>query len=60
MSKISAVKGQGVWQKVLSSQKDFILLLSDIGRVYLTFSIPYDVGENRPFCLFRLFRIFHL
>ncbi|MEH2110399.1 ATP-binding protein [Nostoc sp.] len=40
--KYTAQYGQGVRQKVLSSQKDFLLLLSDLGRVYnLTFSIRY-------------------
>ena len=38
--KYTSQYGQGVRQKVLSSQKDFLLLLSDIGRVYnLTFAI---------------------
>ncbi len=42
--------GQGVRQKVLSSQKDFLLLLSDIGRVYhLTFSIRYRYAPGLPF-----------
>lgn len=42
--------GQGVRQKVLSSQKDFLLLLSDIGRVYsLTFSIRYLYIPNLAF-----------
>lgn len=42
--------GQGVRQKVLSSQKDFLLLLSDIGRVYnLTFSIRYRYTPGLPF-----------
>lgn len=40
--KYLSLHGQGVRQKILSSQKDFFLLLSDIGRVYhLTFSIRY-------------------
>jgi DNA helicase HerA-like ATPase len=42
--------GQGVRQKVLSSQKDFLLLLSDIGKVYnLTFSIRYRYTPGLPF-----------
>ncbi|MEM6753300.1 MAG: DUF87 domain-containing protein, partial [Cyanobacteria bacterium P01_C01_bin.38] len=42
--------GQGVRQKVLNSQKDFLLLLSDIGRVYnLTFSLRYRYAPGLPF-----------
>lgn len=42
--------GQGVRQKVLNSQKDFLLLLSDIGRVYnLTFSLRYRYGPGLTF-----------
>lgn len=41
--------GQGVRQKVLHSQKDFLLLLSDIGRVYnLTFSLRYRYAPGLP------------
>jgi DNA helicase HerA-like ATPase len=48
--KYVAVFGQGVRQKVLSSQKDFLLLLSDLGRVYhLTFSIRYHYNPNLAF-----------
>ena len=48
--KYVAVFGQGVRQKVLSSQKDFLLLLSDLGRVYhLTFSIRYHYNPNLSF-----------
>ena len=48
--KYVAVFGQGVRQKVLSSQKDFLLLLSDLGRVYhLTFSIRYHYDPTLPF-----------
>jgi DNA helicase HerA-like ATPase len=48
--KYTSQYGQGVRQKVLSSQKDFLLLLSDIGRVYnLTFSIRYRYTPGLPF-----------
>lgn len=48
--KYTSQYGQGVRQKVLSSQKDFLLLLSDIGRVYnLTFSIRYCYTPGLPF-----------
>lgn len=48
--KYITVYGQGVRQKVLSSQKDFLLLLSDLGRVYnLTFSIRYRYLPGLPF-----------
>jgi hypothetical protein len=48
--KYLSLHGQGVRQKVLSSQKDFLLLLSDIGRVYhLTFSIRYRYLPGLPF-----------
>jgi len=48
--KYLSLYGQGVRQKVLSSQKDFLLLLSDIGRVYhLTFSIRYRYLPGLPF-----------
>ncbi|WP_016950752.1 ATP-binding protein [Anabaena sp. PCC 7108] len=48
--KYTSQYGQGVRQKVLSSQKDFLLLLSDIGRVYnLTFSIRYRYTPGSPF-----------
>ena len=48
--KYTSQYGQGVRQKVLSSQKDFLLLLSDIGRVYnLTFSIRYRYTPGFPF-----------
>jgi hypothetical protein len=46
--KYVALYGQGVRQKVLSSQKDFLLLLSDLGGVYhLNFSLRY---RSRPDC----------
>ena len=48
--KYLSLYGQGVRQKVLSSQKDFLLLLCDIGRVYhLTFSIRYRYLPGLPF-----------
>ena len=48
--KYVSLYGQGVRQKVLSSQKDFLLLLSDISRVYnLTFSIRYRYLPGLPF-----------
>jgi len=48
--KYVALHGQGVRQKVLSSQKDFLLLLSDLGRVYhLTFSIRYRYLPEKKF-----------
>jgi DNA helicase HerA-like ATPase len=47
--KYVSVYGQNVRQKVLSSQKDFLLLLSDLGRVYnLTFSIRYRYAPGSP------------
>jgi len=48
--KYVALYGQGIRQKVLNSQKDFLLLLSDIGSVYkLTFSIRYLYIPNLKF-----------
>ncbi|MEA5563681.1 ATP-binding protein [Planktothrix agardhii] len=48
--KYISLYGQGIRQKVLSSQKDFLLLLSEIGRVYkLTFSIRYLYTPNSSF-----------
>lgn len=48
--KYVALYGQGVRQKILSRQKDFLLLLTDIGRVYnLIFSIRYLYEPEQPF-----------
>ncbi|BAY08908.1 ATP-binding protein [Calothrix sp. NIES-2098] len=48
--KYVSLHGQGVRQKAISSQKDFLLLLSDIGRVYnLTFSLRYRYAPGLPF-----------
>ena len=47
--KYVSVYGQGVRQKVLNSQKDFLLLLSDIGQLYnITFSIRYRYAPGSP------------
>jgi DNA helicase HerA-like ATPase len=48
--KYLSLYGQGTRQKVLSSQKDFLLLLSDLSRVYhLTFSLRYRYAPGLPF-----------
>jgi hypothetical protein len=48
--KYLSLYGQGTRQKVLSRQKDFLLLLSDLSIVYnLTFSLRYRYAPGLPF-----------
>jgi hypothetical protein len=48
--KYLAVYGQNTRNKVISSQKDFLLLLGELGRIYhLTFSIRYLYLPSQPF-----------
>lgn len=48
--KYISLYGQGLRQKVLSNQKDFLLLLSDLAKVYqLTFSIRYFYEPSQHF-----------
>ncbi|MCC3437906.1 MAG: ATP-binding protein [Oscillatoriales cyanobacterium] len=48
--KYLSLYGQGTRQKVLSRQKDFLLLLSDLSIIYnLTFSLRYRYAPSLPF-----------
>ena len=48
--KYISLHGQGVRQKAVSCQKDFLLLLSDLSQVYqLTFSIRYYYDPAQKF-----------
>jgi hypothetical protein len=45
--KYVAIFGQGVRQKFLSSQKDLLLLLRDLGRVFCAIDTGYNQLRDR-------------